>query len=112
MLEQDKSAKKDFVINEDIVKGKWKDVKGEVRKLWGKITDDELEQTKGDLTSIAGLIQQRYGETKESVHDKMNKLFSGFEDTVEATKNTFEKVTDKVQSTVADAAETVKKKLS
>ncbi len=65
MLEQN-----NFKVNEDIVKGKWKDIKGGVRKLWGKITDDELEQARGDLTSISGLIQKRNGETKESVQDK------------------------------------------
>lgn len=112
MLEQNKTDKKNFAINEDIIKGKWKDVKGEVRKLWGKITDDELEQAKGDLTSISGIIQQRYGETKESIHDKMNKLFANFEGKVETTKETVEKVTDKVHSAVASAAENVKNKLS
>lgn len=87
------------------MKGKWKDVKGEMRKLWGKITDDELEQAKGDFTSISGMIQQRYGETKESVHDKLNTLFANFEDTVANTKT-------KVDKAVASAADTVKNKLS
>lgn len=61
-------------MNSDIVKGKWQDVKGEIRNAWGKITDDELESVKGNLTSIAGLIQQRYGEAKDVVSEKLNRI--------------------------------------
>ncbi len=59
-------------MNENIFKGKWKEVKGEIVKSWGRLTDDELEQTKGDFSKIAGLVQQKYGETQESVRDRLN----------------------------------------
>ena len=59
-------------MNPNIFSGKWKEIKGEIAKSWGKITDDELEQTKGDLVKIAGLIQQKYGETQESVKERLN----------------------------------------
>ena len=115
MIEQNKNYKtenNEYALNEDIIKGKWKDVKGGVRKLWGKITDDELEQAKGDLTSISGIIQQRYGENKESIKAKMNDLFRGFDDKVEETKTEVNKASDKVKSAVAQATENVKTKLS
>lgn len=59
-------------MNENILKGKWKEIKGEIVRSWGKITEDELEQTKGDLTKISGLVQQKYGETQESVRERLN----------------------------------------
>lgn len=61
-------------MNENIFKGKWKEIKGEIVRSWGKITEDELEQTKGDLTKISGLVQQKYGETQESVRERLNKF--------------------------------------
>lgn len=61
-------------MNADIFKGKWQDIKGEIRNAWGKITDDELESVKGNLNSIAGLIQQRYGEAKDVVSEKLNRI--------------------------------------
>ena len=64
--------------SDDIIKGRWKEVKGGVRKLWGELTDDELEETKGKMTSIAGLIQRKYGETKESVDQKLDGVFREF----------------------------------
>ena len=59
-------------MNENIFKGKWKEIKGEIVRSWGKITEDELEQTKGDLTKISGIVQQKYGETQESVRERLN----------------------------------------
>jgi uncharacterized protein YjbJ (UPF0337 family) len=63
-------------MEENIVKGKWNEFKGEVRNMWGKLTNDDLESTKGNLSAIAGLIQQRYGETKDSVTQKLNNLLN------------------------------------
>jgi uncharacterized protein YjbJ (UPF0337 family) len=68
-----------MTINENTIKGKWLEIKGDVRKAWGKLTDDELEQTKGDMKSIAGLIQQKYGETQESYSDKLSNIVKRFE---------------------------------
>ena len=68
-----------MTINENTIKGKWLEIKGDVRKAWGKLTDDELEQTKGDMKAIGGLIQQRYGETQESYGDKLSNIVKRFE---------------------------------
>lgn len=64
--------------NQDQVAGKWKEIKGELRKTWGEITDDEFEKTKGDMQAITGLIQQKYGESKENLKDKVSRIFSSF----------------------------------
>ena len=61
-------------MNKNIFDGKWDEFKGEVRKAWGKITGDELESTKGDVESISGLIQQKYGHTKEDVAKRLTEL--------------------------------------
>lgn len=65
-------------FNTDVIKGKWNEIKGELQKGWGKITDDEWEQTKGDMKSISGLIQQRYGDKKEDVSEKIGSIFQKY----------------------------------
>lgn len=65
-------------MNESSVKGKWNEIKGEIQTTWGKLTADDLDQTKGNLTSIAGLIQQKYGHAKEEVMNKLNELTARF----------------------------------
>jgi uncharacterized protein YjbJ (UPF0337 family) len=62
------------MINENLLKGKWQELKGEVQKLWGRLTDDELDQTKGEAKSLGGLVQQKYGIKEEEFRDKVNGL--------------------------------------
>jgi uncharacterized protein YjbJ (UPF0337 family) len=52
-------------MNRDILSGQWKQLKGEVKKQWGKLTDDELDQAEGGFDVVAGKIQERYGYTRE-----------------------------------------------
>lgn len=66
-------------LNQNIAQGKWREIKGEIQKAWGKLTDDEIEQTKGDLTSIGGLIQQKYGSAQEDYKDKLSGILKRFE---------------------------------
>lgn len=84
-----------MAINENVVKGKWREVKGEIQKAWGKLTDDELEQTKGDATAIGGLIQQRYGDKQDSYKQKLSDIFGRFEEkkdkVVEGVKDSLKK---------------------
>ncbi len=61
-------------MNEQFIKGKWKEIKGEIQKQWGKLTNDELEQTKGDMTAVSGLIQQKYGQAKDDVSKNLADL--------------------------------------
>ncbi len=68
-----------MTMNENTIKGKWLEIKGDVRKAWGNLTDDELEKTKGDMKAIGGLIQQKYGETQESYGDKLSNIVKRFE---------------------------------
>ena len=48
-------------INQDILEGKWKQIRGKVKQQWGKLTDDELDQISGRADELAGLLQERYG---------------------------------------------------
>lgn len=66
------------IMNSNISKGKWLELKGELHKAWGQITDDELESTKGDLQALMGLIQARYGVTQESLKGRLTELYSQF----------------------------------
>ncbi|WP_323036988.1 CsbD family protein [Pararhodobacter sp.] len=53
-------------MNWDQVKGEWKVMKGKAREKWGELTDDELDQAAGEREQLEGLVQKRYGKTKEA----------------------------------------------
>lgn len=52
-------------MNADQLKGQWKQIKGEVRKQWGKLTDDEIDRIDGEREKLIGTLQKKYGMTKE-----------------------------------------------
>ena len=56
----------------DQVAGNWKQVRGEARKQWGKLTDDDLEQARGQREILAGKIQERYGIAKEEANRQID----------------------------------------
>lgn len=76
------------MFNEETIKGKWKEIKGEIKTQWGKMTDDELEKTSGNLTTIAGIIQQRYGAKKEEIQEKLHSIASKFSEKTKSVKDT------------------------
>ena len=52
-------------MNWDQVQGKWKQLKGEAKTRWGKLTDDDLDVVAGQRDKLVGRIQERYGVAKE-----------------------------------------------
>lgn len=67
------------MLNQEQFEGKWKEIKGGIRNLWGKLTDDELERVKGNITEVSGLVERRYGETKEEIKAKLDRLMDSFD---------------------------------
>ncbi len=52
-------------MNWDQVEGKWKQLKGEAKTRWGKLTDDDLDVVAGQRDKLIGRIQERYGVAKD-----------------------------------------------
>ncbi len=58
-------------MNSDIFEGKWKQLKGQVKTRWGKLTDDDLDVVEGHSTYLAGKLQEHYGITKEKAEEEI-----------------------------------------
>ena len=52
-------------MNQDIIKGKWKQLSGKLKEKWSKLTDDDLSQLDGHREYLVGRLQERYGIAKE-----------------------------------------------
>lgn len=59
-------------MNWDQIEGKWTEIKGSAREKWGDISDDELDQVKGNREKLAGKVQQQYGKTKEEAEKEVD----------------------------------------
>lgn len=56
-----------LIVNKDQFQGNWKQFKGDVKKQWGKLTDDDLLIIEGNYDKFEGRVQERYGDQKEEV---------------------------------------------
>ena len=63
---------KGMIMNKDILKGKWLQVKGDVRKWWGHLTDDDVDMIQGDAEKFVGKLQERYGYGREQAENELN----------------------------------------
>jgi uncharacterized protein YjbJ (UPF0337 family) len=63
-------------MNSDTFKGKWLQLKGQVRKQWGRLTDDDLDQIQGDTEILAGKLQERYGRSKEAIDQEVDQFLA------------------------------------
>jgi uncharacterized protein YjbJ (UPF0337 family) len=54
-------------VDEEQIKGKWHQLKGEIKRKWGALTEDELTRFKGDVEKLIGRIQEITGESKEAI---------------------------------------------
>jgi uncharacterized protein YjbJ (UPF0337 family) len=61
-------------MNKDQVKGTWEQVKGRAKSVWGELTDDDFMKADGSADKLYGIIQSRFGDTKESIKTKLDKL--------------------------------------
>lgn len=59
-------------MNKDILEGKWLRLRGEVRKKWGELTDDDLDMAMGQKDILIGKLQERYGYTREKAQNELD----------------------------------------
>ena len=52
-------------MNEDILKGKWLEIKGRAKEKWGKLNNNDFVEIEGRGEKLLGLLQKRYGYIRE-----------------------------------------------
>ncbi|KUP24511.1 MULTISPECIES: CsbD family protein [unclassified Paenibacillus] len=57
-------------MDSNVFKGKWMQIKGEAKKQWGQLTDDDLDVIDGEKDKLIGKLQERYGHTKDQAEEE------------------------------------------
>jgi uncharacterized protein YjbJ (UPF0337 family) len=61
-------------MNRDQFEGPWLQLKGDAKRVWGELTDDDFMRAEGSMEKLAGIIQERFGETRETIRRKLRGL--------------------------------------
>jgi uncharacterized protein YjbJ (UPF0337 family) len=66
-------------MNADVFRGRFNQLKGEIRSRWGKLTDDDLTQIHGEAEKMIGKLQERYGYRREQAEKELNEFLASKE---------------------------------
>lgn len=59
---------------EDIFEGRWRQLKGEAKRVWGKLTDDDWDRAEGNRDKLVGALQERYGWEKAYAESELDRF--------------------------------------
>ena len=66
-------------MNDDIIKGNWKQMRGQMRQWWGKLTDDDFEQAAGRKDKLVGRLQERYGYNRQQAEQEVDRRLHDYD---------------------------------
>jgi uncharacterized protein YjbJ (UPF0337 family) len=64
------------MVNAQALQGQWNQIRGELKKKWGQLTDDDLRFANGNIDQLVGKIQQRTGEAREAIEQFLSEATS------------------------------------
>lgn len=62
-------------MNVDEIQGSWNQVIGKVREQWGRLTEDELVRSEGRIEYLTGVLQEKYGKSKDEAKKELEEFF-------------------------------------
>jgi len=96
-------------MNNDTLQGKWKQLRGNIKATFGKLTDDDLLQADGNADKMQGALQERYGYTKEKAQTEWNKFVQQHADKVEDAKTNLNAAVEEVKAAAGHLKDAVQR---
>lgn len=66
------------MVNQDILMGRWNQIKGEVKERWGRLTDDDITKVEGKRDKLLGILQEKYGYSKEEAEKSIDEFIRSY----------------------------------
>ena len=101
-------------MSEDVLAGKWKQIKGGVKTAFAKLTDDDIAEVEGNTERLLGKLQERYGYTRADAESAWNKFVDNVDDKVDekAAERHVDRAADHVENAVDDVKDAVRRVLN
>jgi uncharacterized protein YjbJ (UPF0337 family) len=77
----------DNPMNEDIFAGQWKQMRGALKSWWGKLADDDFDRVWGQKDQLIGLVQEKYGYTRDQAQQEVERRFKEFADNMSGPRS-------------------------
>ena len=91
-------------MNEDVFSGKWREMRGTLRSWWGRLSDDDLERIGGQKDRLIGLVQEKYGQTREQAEREVDRRLSEYGSSAGGIVSNLRSRVDDLGATVSDKA--------
>jgi hypothetical protein len=67
------------MLNQDQITTLWPQIKPALRNVWEFLDEDTLDRSSGDLSAIASLVQEKTGEDRNQIKEKLDQLLDSFD---------------------------------
>jgi len=68
------ATQRGMVMNQDTIQGQWKQLSGQIKQHWGKLTDDDLKVAEGNSEYLSGRLQERYGMARHEAEKQVKEF--------------------------------------
>ena len=82
-------------MNQDIFQGKWKKIKGRIKEEWAGLTDDDLDKVEGKAEQLVGVLQEKFGYTKEKANESLQDFLKKISKELDINPYTFTDISKK-----------------
>jgi uncharacterized protein YjbJ (UPF0337 family) len=65
-----------IMVSAQRLQGEWNSVRGQVKKKWDQLTDEDLRFSNGNIDQLVGRIQNKTGEAREAIEHYLDELTS------------------------------------
>ena len=66
-------------MNTDQMKGNWKQLIGQAKEKWGRLTDDDWQIVQGQRDQLVGRVQERYGIAREEAQRQVDEFEKSYD---------------------------------
>jgi uncharacterized protein YjbJ (UPF0337 family) len=91
-------------MNEDVFSGKWREMRGTLRSWWGRLSDDDIERIGGEKDKLIGVVQEKYGQTREQAEREVERRLSEYGDTGGGIGSNLKSRVDELGASVSNKA--------
>lgn len=95
------------MANQQQLAGKWNEIKGQVKKKWGALTDQDLTEAQGNVERLVGVIQRKTGEGRQSIEKYVDQLLAGGESMAHEAVGTAHEYANAAEEYVGEAYQQV-----